>query len=170
MANSIIQPWKELIVPKGTKAPGDFVGTMQTKRVLTTEWAEDILSKIPPKVYGKEMHFMLAMLTAGALGCEDGANRGEIYDRGQGAGLGLFPGDLAPLLRTSYLQQSWDHWVNIAMEPVIGSCRNLAIFSLEHRNEDFYLDCVSGHPRICWSKDDWWIFVIPEGMQPNLSA
>lgn len=170
----------ELVIPAGEVTQDGFLRMFAAYHVNVTPWAENVSSKLFPLVYKQEKRAKVAFVRPSQMGARGEVSRQDIYDDGLRSGLGLLPADLALWLRLQYLgkdqrwEQPWDEWLNVAMEPiegsdVEGSSKNLSIFSLErhgHRDNDsdqgFYFDCVSGSPRIYWSPNEDWAFLVPE--------
>ena len=159
--SSFVEPvefpiWK--VIKLGTyKSIEDIRESFKKKGIHITDGAEYMLSKIPlAKI---ETKVTLHIRTVKELTGKNSATKKEIYKAICAKGYGLCPAELGPLLRLQYLDQPFDEWINIAMEPVHGRRGNPCAFDLNSGGAGLGLGGSGAQSDGRWPSDDQFVFL-----------
>lgn len=145
------------------KTPIDLYHALVTSGCRVTDSAKDMFGDPQFTVATQETEVVLVAVSVAKLGFKRGATREDIYKRAQELGLELCSAEVGPQLRLQYKDQPECEWLYIAMNPTIGLCGLLRVFSVCRNADGRWLDCCRyGRPDGTWDADHRWIFLLPK--------
>lgn len=105
------------------------------------------------KLASQKLDIHLVVTTARELGFQEKATRKEIYDRAIELGLYLCPAEVGPQLRKQFLNQPFNEWLLIAMEPI-----QHAVFAVIHTAGGLSFTTMNSDPDVVWNLDQPRVF------------
>jgi hypothetical protein len=101
----------------------------------------------------------LVCATVGELGFIEQAHFGQICARIRELGFELCGSEIGPMLRLQYLDQSFNEWLTVAMNPHTGSDGDPCIFRVGRDVDAPWLDTMYGAPADVFGPNERFVFV-----------
>jgi hypothetical protein len=153
--------WKIIKLGTDLKTAEDFRRALRDGEFRLSDWASDTLGKPAFTAATEETEVDLIKVTVAKLGFKKGARRDQIYERAKEFGLELCLPEVGPQLRLQYRDQPNGEWIPIAMEPIITSGGDPAVFYVKRDDSGLWLDGYWGYPGHFWDADYQWVFCRP---------
>ncbi len=132
--------WKTVKLGTGLKIADDFRKALKDGGFKIGNWGNDILGKPAFTASETEMELPLVNVSVAELGFNDGATRGDIYERAISLGLELCPSEVGPQLRLQYKDQPKGEWLLIGMKPISDSDGYPNVFHVVHGEDGRWLN------------------------------
>lgn len=151
--------WKTINLGTGLKTADDFRAAIKTAGMYISDWGNYILGEPDFTVSHEETEVDLVIVSNADLGFKNGTMVKGTYASALELGLELCPNEVGPQLRLQYTNQPNGEWLLIAMEPIVDSDGDRALFSVERRDDgDLDLDGFDGNPVLFWFTDVRFVF------------
>lgn len=148
----------ELIPNLELSTPAGYEKALKNKGHQISDWAKDILYKMPVE---KAESLDLVILSVADLGLERGGTTDEVYTQAKKLCLELCPAWVGPQLRLDYTEQPLGEYIFIGMEQIADRDRYPLVFSVARDSDGSWLYAYYARPDDGWYPGYRFVFVVP---------